>query len=146
MIAGMPVFEANSLLAELAVACVTVLGENGKIWPVKPVPGPTGLLLTLSSPSATTNAEIRQLQFSTVAFDSRGNHVAAVDSRGSVYSFNLAGNRYVKLDRVGMLGTAALYTNIGGQRCLFIGFQDASIRAYDVSKGTVLGILREHRK
>ncbi|KAJ9531736.1 hypothetical protein QJQ45_021880, partial [Haematococcus lacustris] len=137
--------QQNCVLLHLQ-ACVTVLGENGKIWPVKPVPGPTGLLLTLSSPSATTNAEIRQLQFSTVAFDSRGNHVGAVDSRGSVYSFNLAGNRYVKLDRVGMLATAALYTNIGGQRCLFIGFQDASIRAYDVSKGTVLGILREHRK
>ncbi|GLC56049.1 hypothetical protein PLESTB_001059000 [Pleodorina starrii] len=72
----------------------------------------------------------------------RADLLVTADTRGHVYVFHIRQNRFSCLDKVGSAGTAAI---VQGPRSIFVAFADSSIRCYDASKGTVVGVLREHR-
>jgi hypothetical protein len=151
------------------VSTLTTQAGGGRIWSggKPPADSKTGLLVALCTPSALTKAEVRTTSFFTVAFDASGQYLAAGTSRDT-FLFAIGSNRYVRLDRAGVPGSCATF---GTGHLLFVGYevryegsahgqgiqgdpvtddptlavQDASIRAYNISKSTTVGILRSHR-
>ena len=103
------------------VNSVTLLEANGRIWTERPRPGIQGLVTCFQTPSSSTSASVRALEFSFCALDTSANHLAAVDSKGAVYVFNIKQNRYARLDRVGHPGTAAVFAT-DNLRQLFVAF------------------------
>lgn len=76
------------------VHSVTLTEANGRLWPDPPAkPGVHGLVTVLQTPSSHVSASVRSLAFSAVALDARGDHAAAVTTRGDVYVFHLKQNR-----------------------------------------------------
>ena len=103
------------------VNTVTLLEANGRIWTERPPPGAQGLVTCFQTPSSSTSASVRALEFSICVLDSTAQHLAAVDSKGAVYVFNFRQNRYARLDRVGYPGTAAVFAT-DNLRQLFVAF------------------------
>lgn len=127
---------------------MSVTGAHGRIWAAPPAPSPntaTGLVTVLQLPSSNVSAAVRRSEFTATAVDARGEAVAGATDKGDVYVFNLPGNRYTRVDRVGKAGTAALFSHVA-VRQLFVAFEDCTVRCYDVTKGVCVGILREHRR
>ncbi|GAX76786.1 hypothetical protein CEUSTIGMA_g4232.t1 [Chlamydomonas eustigma] len=122
-----------------------ILGDaNGRLWETQPAIGANGLLTVLCTPSSSTSAIVRRSTFTAVAHDGRAHLLAAVTNKGETYLVNLSQNRFSKVDKTGYAGTAAVFSAVSNRQ-LFVGFQDCSIRVYDVSKGMQIGVLREHR-
>ncbi|KAF5832681.1 hypothetical protein DUNSADRAFT_11362, partial [Dunaliella salina] len=122
--------------------CYTITPANGRIWPVEPAEK-DALVSVLSLPASKVG--VRAQNFTAIAYDDKAEHLAGVDNLGNVYSFNLKANRVCKLETAGTPGTACCFSPGAGRLTLFVGFEDCSIRAYDITKSVSLGILREHR-
>lgn len=103
------------------VHSVTLHGTNGRIWTKKPIVGANGLATVFCTASSKVAENIRPLEFSCVAFDQKAEYLAAVDTKGNVYVFNIPQNRYVRLDRAGYPGTAACFSTLN-LRQLFVAF------------------------
>ena len=67
--------------------------------------------------------------FQAAALNSRGDKLATVDQRGSVYLFHMNANRYALMARTGVAGTAVSFAP-GARNELFVTFADASIHIY----------------
>jgi hypothetical protein len=109
------------------VSTLTTQPGGGRIWTAvkPPADSRTGLLLALCTPSCATQAQVRNISFSTVAFDASGQYLAAATSR-DLFLFGLGSNRYVRLDRAGVSGTCSIFANDGGHRRLFVGYEVGS--------------------
>ncbi|KAG1669982.1 hypothetical protein FOA52_016243 [Chlamydomonas sp. UWO 241] len=120
---------------------VTLNEASGRIWRSqhKPKSGTT----VLQTPSSAVSPSVRELEFTTSCHNASADLLACVTSRGSVYVLQLRHNRYSHLDRTGHAGTVAAFSN--SVRQVFVGFDDLSIRCYDIAKGVQVGVLREHR-
>ncbi|EFJ44153.1 hypothetical protein VOLCADRAFT_95633 [Volvox carteri f. nagariensis] len=124
------------------IPAVSITGQHGRIWTTKPTPGHSGLVAVLQVPASKVSEAVRSPDFTVAAMERRADLLVTADTRGQVYVFDIRQNRFSCLDRTGFQGTAAL---IHGPRVIFVAFADSSIRCYDASKGTVTGVLREHR-
>mmetsp|Transcript_3673 Transcript_3673/g.9947 ORF Transcript_3673/g.9947 Transcript_3673/m.9947 type:complete len:233 (+) Transcript_3673:85-783(+) len=125
--------------------CYTITPANGRIWSVERPVEKDALVCVLAQPASKVNQGLRAQSFTAVAYDDKAEHLAGADNLGNVYSFNLKANRVCKLETAGTAGTACCFSPGAGRLTLFVGFEDCSIRAYDITKSVSLGILREHR-
>ncbi|GLI62439.1 hypothetical protein VaNZ11_005060, partial [Volvox africanus] len=124
------------------IPAVTITGQHGRLWTTKPKPGQSGLVAVLQVPSSKFSESVRAPDFTVAAMDRRADLLVTADARGQVYVFDIRQNRFNRLDKTGCPGTAAL---VYGPRMVFVAFTDGSIRCYDASKGTAIGMLKEHR-
>ncbi|PNW86118.1 hypothetical protein CHLRE_02g074000v5 [Chlamydomonas reinhardtii] len=121
---------------------VTICGPGGSIWVTKPVPGVAGLVSVLQVPASKYSEAVRGPDFAVVALDQSGTLLLTIDTRGSLYSYQLRHNRFSCLDKAQSAGTAALFA---GPRLVFAAFSDGSLRVYDISKSALVAMFREHR-
>ena len=102
---------------------ISVCGTSGRIW----VPSPVAqqhlvpVLSTAASKVSGQGGSVRPVPFTCAAWDSRGEHLAAVDSLGTVYVFLVNQNRYVRLDKAGSPAIAAAFSR-SSVRQLYISF------------------------
>lgn len=122
---------------------VTICGPGGSIWVTKPVPGVAGLVSVLQVPASKYSEAVRGPDFAVVALDQSGTLLLTIDTRGSLYSYQLRHNRFSCLDKAQSAGTAALFA---GPRLVFAAFSDGSLRVYDISKSALVAMFREHRR
>lgn len=125
------------------IPAVSVTGQNGRIWTTRPTPGHSGLVAVLQVPASKFSEAVRAPAFTVAVMDRRADLLVTADTRGHVYVFDIRQNRFACLDKAGCAGTAAVMHR---PRLAFVAFADGTIRCYDVSKGTTVGTLREHRR
>eukprot|EP00803_Ostreobium_quekettii_P008125 evm.model.scf_877.4 EVM.evm.TU.scf_877.4 scf_877:37147-47291(+) len=120
-----------------------VSGKSGRLWRTRPSPRGDGLLAAFSKaaghppPSATS-------PFTAVAVSPGERLVAAADARGQVFLFDMARNRYGRLDRPGSAGTWVGFSP-RDRRLLFAAFSDGMVACYDAVARCRLGTLVGHR-
>lgn len=128
-----------------ATHAVTITGANGRIWTVKPDLLPNGLVTVLQLPSVSVSSLVKHAEFTACSLNGSADQLVTVDSKGTVYAYQLRNNRYNVLDKVGHHGTSVAFP-CGNARLLFVSFSDASIKCYDLAKNVPVGYLKEHRR
>jgi Tol biopolymer transport system component len=69
------------------------------------------------------------------AFNSRGDKIATVDQRGSVYLFHISSNRYALVARSGVSGTAISFAP-GPKNELLVAYADGTINVFSTGTST----------